>query len=269
LVNSHFTWLVEWPTWARLLYFVGWCLIFLITWPDKRCPWRGIVLAVWITLFIAACFSSVAHRPWIWPFPAAMLLAVLMHRIFVIRKLPRRSRVMLSMGIALGSYALLLLAAFIPSQVPRLRKLGSTVEVGSAQATRRVALCGNDRAILGQKVGHRLRSYVKQHPGCSITLHEAPSPIDGSYQTLVLVGDALEKFEASTNADLILLNPPVPQPAWTPRDARSVRVLWGDFNPSPAWYAWQQKAAGTSLMTLDRQIGEGLYLETWLETLSL
>ena len=268
LVNSHFTWLVECPTWARLLYCCGWAFILLLTWPSVRKRWCGIVLAVWATFFIASCFSSVAHRPWIWPFPVVLLLGHMLHRLMQ-RDIPRRKHLIITVVGAIGAYGALLLFALIPTGIPRVYHRSGTTVVGSAGASVRIALCGTDRAILGEKLGHRLRAYVKEHPERSITLHETPSAIDSNYHTTVLVGDALEKFDSTTHGDLVLLNPPIPKPAWTPRDARSVHVLWGDLNPSPAWYVWQQRAAGASCITLNRQFGEGLYLEAWLSELPL
>lgn len=267
LVNSHFTWLVEWPTWARLLYCIGWAFVFSLAWPCARHRWRGIVLAVWITFFIASCFSSVAHRLWIWPLPISLFLVVMFHRYLVGSWRPQRRSIGIAASAGVASYLLLLLLALIPSGIPPIHHHKDSTTVGSSQASERIALCGNDRSILGEKLGHRLRAYVKQHPDRSVTLFETPAKIHGVYQTTVLAGDAYQKFMHCSGNNLLFLNPSNSPGSFNFQDFKTAKVLWGSMNPSYAWYAWQAKAAQTPGLELVKQPGEGMYLENWLDQL--
>jgi len=269
LVNSHLTWMVEWPTALRLLYIAGWALVFLLAWPVSGHRWWGVVLSVWVALFVASCFSSVCHRPWIWPFPAALLLILLVHRLILMKRVPMLRALLIGPALALLVYGLLLAPALFSKDGPALRRRAGIVEVGSPEAPVKIVLCGKDRAILGTRFGHRIRSYVRKHPGTMITFVEEPRELDSSYHTTVLVGDALGKFQAAAGTNLVLLNPPAPSPDWKQYDTCAVRVLWGDLNPSPAWYAWQRKSAGSKGIVLTRLLGESLFLETWLDELVL
>ena len=82
LVNSHFTWLVElgWP--LRLAYVLGWAGVFVLCYAGEaegRLGF-GIALGLWLALFVASSFSSVAEVPWLWGAPVLGLVAVLIVR---------------------------------------------------------------------------------------------------------------------------------------------------------------------------------------------
>lgn len=263
LVNSHFTWLVEWPFWARILYGMSWSLVLLVSWPNSKHRWWGIVLAVWMTLFVASCFSSVAHRPWIWPFPVTLLLTVIIHRL-VTHQGPSRKQMLAVIFAPLAVYLAILLIAGISRSDSQIQHTNGITTVGSVAAMRKIALCGSDRRILGERYGHRIRAFVKSHADASISYFDSPATSIAGYQTAVLVGDAHEKFKVSPKCDLFLLNPSPPARSTNLQDFKSAKVLWGSLNPSPAWYAWQAKSAQNTELELIQIPGEGLFLENWL-----
>jgi hypothetical protein len=82
LVNSHFTWLVEfgWP--LRFAYVLGWAGVFVLCYAGsaQRSLGFGITFGLWLALFVASSFSSVAEAPWLWVAPVLGLGAVLIVR---------------------------------------------------------------------------------------------------------------------------------------------------------------------------------------------
>jgi hypothetical protein len=267
LVNSHFTWLVEWSTWKRLLYGFAWALILVFTWPRKEYPWWGTVFGVWVTLFIAACFTSVGHRLWIWPFPVMLLIVCLIQRLMAGRYF-ERWKIAIAAVASLGGYFLILsIAVLVTIDVPPLRHRDGSTIVGFKNASEKIAVYGNDRRILGEKFGHRFRNDVKSHPRRSITFYESGEGIDNMYSTIVLVGAAFEKMGSISIDNVVLLNPSDPGNFVEKEKDKSLLVIWGEMNPSPAWFAWQQKAL-TREIELIRIPGEGLFLESWLTLLS-
>lgn len=263
LVNSHFTWLVEWPTWGRLLYGLGWGLILIGTWPRPEHRWWGIVMAVWLTFFVAASFSSVAHRPWMWPFPVLLLLFVMIHRIWIRKGFSKKDLIFVGMVPVLSYFTIAVLARSLGNGGRIYHEKGITT-VGPSGSGRKIALCGSESKILGERFGHRIRGFVRSHAGTSVTFYETPTIISPSYQDVVLVGNAHEDFRSSPISSLWLLNPSAPTSDLDLRDFRSAKILWGAFNPSPAVYAWRGKAGLDHRIELVTLQGEGLFLENWL-----
>lgn len=82
LVNSHFTWLVEfgWP--LRLAYILGWACVFVLCYAEPKKGKLGfsIVFGLWLALFVASSFSSVAEVSWLWGVPVVGLCGILISR---------------------------------------------------------------------------------------------------------------------------------------------------------------------------------------------
>ena len=263
LVNSHFTWLVEWGTGKRLLYSLGWVAVLILTFPQKDRSWWAIVFAVWLTFFVAAAFSSVAHHLWMWPFPLIGLLCVLIDRVWFRKGLNRYAMLGIPVVASLG-YALLLgCSLFLPRQAP-LHYDGENVIVGNAEASRKIAIIGSDKAILGNVLGHRLRVYVANNQDAMFVLSENITELQLSCDTVVLAGEIMNEIDLTALSNVVLLNPEMPTNDIN--DVSSpVKVLWGDFHSSHAWYSWQHLASKKHNISLEKIPGEGTYLESWLE----
>jgi hypothetical protein len=266
LVNSHFTWLVEWPFWARILYILSWALVMVASWPQAKHPWWGVILAVWLTLFLAASFSSVAHRPWIWPLPAGLLAVLAIHRLVTWQGLSRK-QILLVVSAPAGAYLTIWLIAELSRGEVKIQHRGGITIAGSTKPQNKIALCGSDQRILGERCGHRIRAHVKSNSNVSVTFFESPGTLDASYQSVILVGDAHEKFQAPKHSHLYLLNPSAPTKSMNLQDTKSIKVLWGSFNSSPAWYGWQAKASQNPGIELIKLPGEGMFLENWFNEL--
>ena len=80
LVNTHFTWLVEFGWTFRIIYIFLWLLIFYITFPYKA-NFSWIPFLVWLAFAISAFFSSTAESPYLWIIPIISLIYVIFVRL--------------------------------------------------------------------------------------------------------------------------------------------------------------------------------------------
>lgn len=259
---------MEWPTWSRLLYVLSWAVAFLLTWPKGNHKWWSVPNAVLATLFIAACFSSVAHRLWIWPLPAALLLLVLAQRFIWLRDFPKPRVIALTLFAAGGAYSALLLLAFVPNESPKITHQNGVTTVGSLEAPSRISIYGSDQSILGKRLGHRLRDFVQAHPHRSISLLDSLRKLDPSTNFLVLVGSTSDQLKHSNaTASIVLLNPSRPTAAIDLKN-HSIQILNGEFNATGARYYWEPLAKRSNNIDFKSIQGQGLYLESWLNEIS-
>lgn len=263
LVNSHFTWLVEWNLAQRLMYCSFWGLLFFLSWPVRKRRWWSAVLAIWLTFFVASSFSSVAHVPEIWIIPIISLVCLLIDRVFIFRQIDTK-KIMLGTGAGGIAYGLLLtFSTILLDEVP-INTNGKYVFVGDKDAEKIIALIGNDKAILGEVVGHRIREYVTENSNVAIYVSENLNQIEQQCDEVYLVGDAIKDVDLSLISNISLLNPST-VPKQTDFSDVNVRILWGDFHSSQAWYGWQYYASQNTNIKVIKIPGEGTYLESWTD----
>lgn len=272
LVNSHFTWMVEWSTWKRVLYCIGWLAVVVISYPVRGRSWWVINFGIWVTFFIASAFSSVAHHPWMWPLPLVSLSAILVDRLFFKKGLSKKFYAYLIAGtstVGALSYLLLISSSIVLPKQAEVTYNQKAVTVGDHSARKQVIIIGSDQAVLGKTLGHRLRSYVDENGDValiwreSLSLQQADLP---SIHLVIVAGDVIEKVKPEylpKDTPLLLLNPTL-HPAWIADHNGGIEVLWGDFHTSYAWYSWQHFAKTNEHVKLTKLLGEGTYLESWL-----
>lgn len=267
LVNSHFTWLVEWPWWARFLYGMGWTMILLALWPSGESKASGISLAVWVAFFVAASFSSVAHRPWMWALPAVVLIAALIPRLKRRRGISRNTLLVGSL-VPISAYASVYIAAPILAEPTLIHHADGMTIIGSTKASKTIALVGIDNKILGERYGHRIREFVGSHSNTNVTVYHSEMPLGQSFNQIVMVGNTHERFNTFPASQIFLLNPTQPVKNHDLSKSISTTVIWGSFNPSPAWYAWLAESEKNQQLQIVKIVGEGLYLESWLNEIN-
>jgi hypothetical protein len=265
LVNSHFTWLVEWGTLMRLAYILGWIMVFIIIFPRENRKWWGGVLSVWLTFFIASTFSSVAHHPWMWPLPLALLTCVLLDRLWSRRGLSKRWSIAAPL-MTVFCYGLLLSSSVFYSSKVALSKNDSDIIIEGKEAEQqyRVVIVGTDKKILGTTMGHRLRALVSENSGCKIYWTEDFTEKEFEYDYIVLVGEVATNPPLTECKKMIFLNPSELPKNITELEC-PIEVLWGEFHSSNYYYSWLAIASKQQNITFTKILGEGTYLETWQE----
>jgi len=241
LVNSHLTWLVEfgWP--LRGLYIFGWCAIFLWCWPPSPARWRVLPLGVWIALFVAALFSSVAEAPAMWIVPGLFLIAIIVDRI-IHRRLPS-SRSWAGCVLASILIAFCLFAAGSPS--PLIRGTPQSVVFGYGQPAVWVLY---NAATMGDLYGKSIRSSYdpKSSPrAMGVWLDESTLP-DLKGKTLVLGGNFPKSLQSRVSKavaecdHLILLNPGFPpsEIGIEQTEMSKIHTYFGEFCQSPYTNSW-------------------------------
>ena len=264
LVNSHFTWLVEWPWWARIFYITAWAVTLIMLWPYSKSRASGVALAVWATFFVAASFSSVAHRPYIWVLPFLVFSVVIIHRYIARIGLSSKqilSACLVASAVYIGIY---LFASALPTHPSVWHSAGVTI-IGPLNADRKIVVYGTDDNILGKRYGHRIRGYLKSHPTTNITVYDSIPKKNGVYDDIVMVGNTHEKFNCLPEGRNYLLNPSAPGDDFSTGQATSTTIIWGSFNPSLEWYSWRVELENNPKLKLSKLQGEGLYLDSWLD----
>lgn len=275
LISSHLTWMAEWNWWWRIGYVVGWMSIFALCSPSTKRRWYGVVLAIWVAFGAAAMFTTMANRWVLWGGPGVLLLGVLGTRI-ASNEWPLRRR---WVWVGTGTFALLagivLWGAIIFPSRPSVRLHSGWVRLGGEDAPS-VWIAEPDTTVLGQTYGQRLRQQLryKESPTILLEWHKGklnPSPSDMVvFSGKGVVGLSMERFSAAAEAEQwIMLNPDMPSQAVAEalESSPTIRVLWGEFHPGHARYAWESLDGKFDHISLERMTAAGEYLPDWIAEL--
>lgn len=262
LVNSHFTWLVEWGWCGRFALVWAWLLAFgagIVRWRTRGDP---LPLAVWIAFAAAAFFSSVAEEWIVWEVPvvalvpAALTLSATkgMRRAVFVATLVA-SGVLLSACVVLGVYCR-------PAGVLHIGRSpdGMLLTVGEGPPDAWV-IC--DEAVMGGAAfGRVLRGFIQTPDGAGRAyglVHDLSS-VPADVRRLSLCGraadagpDLLARFTALE--DVRVISPNRPEDWLAARGNRPyIRVFCGEFSPNcPA-----EDAEGLTVV-----FGAADYLSNW------
>ena len=240
LVNSHFTWLVEWGWCGRFALVWAWLLAFgagIARWRTRGDP---LPLAVWAAFAAAAFFSSVAEEWIVWVVPVAALVPAVWtlctakgtrRAVFVVTLVA--SGVLLSACVVLGVYCR-------PGGVPRigLSPDGMRLTVGEGRPAGLV-VCDED-VMGGAAFGRVLRRFIQTPEGAgrAYCLVRDLSSVPADIRRLSLCGraadtgpDALTRFTALE--DVRVISPNRPEAWLAARGKRPyIRVFCGEFAPT-------------------------------------
>jgi len=261
LVSTHFTWLVEFSWWQRMLYCFGWFAVGLLCWPPKgqeRFRWFVVPLSIWISFFVTAIFSHVAESPWLWVLPVAALLSVLVAR----WRGELWPRVLAWSSAATVSVLVVAVVTVWGIRTPGLHVHGSPDLVWIGDGEPRIWIVKNT-GIMGEHYGKALRRYMEDHPlAFPVTLVDSVLNLPQDHRGLVVVcGDLPEPGRKLLHSEgnLLLLNPSFfPQEAGI-TSSQITSVLFGEFSQSPSIHAWQNVG---HLKTLE---GIGDFVGSWPE----
>ena len=212
LVNSHATWLVEWPWYLRLGYGLAWASVLLVCMPSERMRFSP-TLAVWVSFGLGASFTTIAHHWQLWIVPGISILLLLFVRIRL-RSWPGKKHFKCA-GIA---WVLLVLtwwtwALCTPSRIQMVH--GMVVVHGNAPQTT-VLLYGLDETVMGKFYGHRIRERCATE-SLQLFVRWSPSAVDlPEADVVVLAGKVSEEVAVQDHPSLakakrwLLLNPDQP-----------------------------------------------------------
>lgn len=273
LVNSHATWLVEWPWYLRLGYCLAWTFVFILCMPLGHLRFSP-PLAVWVSFGLGACFTTVAHRWQLWLIPGVSFLLLLLVRISL-KSWPPRGH----FKGAVAGFALLILtwwtwALCTPSQIQLTDGL---VTVGGKAPRTTVLVLGLDETVMGKFYGHRIRERCETE-SMQLRMRWASSaatlPIA---DVCVLAGNVTEQIAIQDNPSLamakrwVLLNPDQPSSSLLKLmdvDALPpMTIQIGSFAGGPGRDFWQALAAKhRSQIKIEEITGRGRFLPDWSRT---
>ena len=238
LVNSHFTWLVEFGWAGRLAYVCG--LMLFIGMGIVRLKVRGdpLPLAVAAGFVAAAFFSSVAEEWLVCAIPLAMLLPML--RTFLFEATVRTRRVALTSALLAGVLLLAgvaaLGAAYRPQGSMPMRKSydGARLVVGDGELSAWVVV--DPEVMGGPSFGRILRGFATTSGGCAYGMARTLAAVPDDVRHLALCGRAAdvgveELARFSALADVRLISPRHPEKWLAARaEAPHVRVFCGELS---------------------------------------
>ena len=240
LVNSHFTWLVEWGWCGRFLLVWAWLLAFgavIVRWRTCGDP---LPLAVWIAFAAAAFFSSVAEEWIVWVVPVAALMPAAWT--FCTAKGARRTVVVVTLvasGVLLSACVVLGVCCR-PADVLCVGRSpdGTCLTVGTGRPDDWV-VC--DEAVMGGAAfGRVLRGFAQtpEGTGRAYGLVRDLSSVPVDVRRLSLCGraadagpDLLARFTALE--DVRVISPNRPEDWLAARGKKPyIRVFCGEFAPA-------------------------------------
>ena len=263
LVNSHFTWLVEFGWIGRFALVWAWMFAFgmgIVRWKTRGDP---LPLAVWVSFATAAFFSSVAEEWIVGVVPAAMLVPAARSFCSATGAVRRLTVVatLLASGLLLSGFVVLGVVCRPADALPIHRSVdGKRMTVGDGPQAGWI-VC-DEETMGGAAYGRVLRAYVRTAEGAGRTYVFARdlAAVPQDVSRLVLCGraadagpGALAPFAAL--ADVRVLSPNRPAD-WLAarREKPFVRVFCGDLAPAcPA-----EDAEGLTVVS-----GAAAYLPNW------
>ncbi len=264
LVSTHFTWLVEFNWWERVLYCFGWFSVGLLCWPpavrEDRDRLRSFVvpLAVWVAFFVTGIFSHVAESYCLWAVPIACLSAVLIARL----RFRRWPRTIAWVGGLIASGAMIGLVCVWGATLPGIGLHASPEFVKIGNGTVRIWIVVN-RETMGEHYGKALRRYIEEHPQpYAIAVVNSLRSLPPGHDGMVVVSGGLSLRDSALlhqEGRLLLVNP-----TFFPEEAgitsnQLAGVLFGEFSESPSMQAWQKM---TPVKIMD---GVGNFVASWPE----
>ncbi len=273
LVNSHATWLVEWPWYLRLGYGLAWAAVLLLCMPLARMRFSP-ALAVWVSFGLGACFTTIAHHWQLWLVPGVLLLLLLLVR-FGLKAWPGRGH----WKYAGAAWALAVLvwwswALCTPSQIQLTN--GVVAVHGQAPQTT-VLVLGLDETVMGKFYGHRIRERCAKEP-LQLCMRWTPTAAAlPASDVCVVAGNVTEQVTVQDNPSLakikrwVLLNPDQPSSSLLKLmdvDAPPpVTIQFGSFAGGPGRYFWQALAAKhPAQIKIEEITGSGRFLRDWSRT---
>lgn len=270
LVNSHATWLVEWPWYSRFLYGLAWTAVLFLCLPTNKL-WFSPPLAVWTSFGLGACFTTIAHHWQLWIVPSAAFLVLLTLRLFK-KAWPGKGLLKWS-GIvwATGGICWWMWALFTPSLV----QLTDGVVIVRGQSPQTISLItGLDETVMGRFYGQRIRERCATEPlQLCMRWHLSTSALPAA-DVCVVAGNVAGQIDVQASPTLakarrwVLLNPGVPSSSFLQMmdvDAPpAVLIQLGSFAGGSGRYFWQAFAAKHSTQVKIQEIkGSGQFLRDW------
>lgn len=260
LINYHLNWLAEHGLAARLAYTLAWAGLAWFVWPRRTAPMLTTAVAVWLTFFVAAIFSTTANAWQVWTLPLATLAAVTVWRIRH-RDFPTWRTAGLCIGAAI--FALLTLHGFgWYFSSSELSAGHSFVRWGDDSP--QVVLYAPHPGILGDKWGHDLRlsgkSALVLSPGATI-------PADIPSDALWIISNTLPEH-LPPKARVHLFNVPATSETLARLEAHSpasIRVTLSDSLcrdlRCEEWFMWSDQRPETTSVKL--MGGVNLFIPSW------
>jgi len=262
LVNSHFTWWVEfdWP--RRIGYTFAWLLALALCLPHAKARWYAVVMAAIFSFAITALFSSVAEEPALWIAPLAGLGLVLLHRVarWVPISGPGVGAAVLFTTAIMGILAIIGLTD--ETRTIQLKK--NLITVGEGEPTFRLvsAVHQGESEVLPKHFGHQARGQSNTTFEVMWPFASATQRIDRVELPLVYAGTVPTQCDTQQVA-VILLNPQADPPENWPEQVPTT-VVRGSFYKSgrSAWRDFVDASDARRLVTIP---GAGTLLPNWLE----
>lgn len=241
LVNSHFTWLVEFGWVGRFVLVWAWLLaagIGIVRWRARGDP---LPLAVWVSFATAAFFSSVAEDWIVFVVPTAALVPAVLTFCAVPAATRRLTVVatLLAGGLALSVFVVLGVACRPADALPIHRSVdGARLTVGKGSPAGWI-VC-DEATMGGAAYGRLLRAFARtpEGEGRAYCVARDLAAVPADARRLALCGrwadagpDSLARFTALS--DVRVLSPSRPAD-WLAarREKPFVRVFCGEFAPA-------------------------------------
>lgn len=276
LINSHLTWMANYGVLFSILWFGGWAAVLALLFPVPWSPTRAAGFAVWLTLGVAALFSSVLNYWVVWLPAAVFLLGVVV--IASIKKTgfhPVRTSVCACTA-ALVALLLHVLAAYSGAGPVYIQGGRNFVRVTPRDAVPgqdlpATALILPDRRVVGRHFGHDIREHIDTMGETLVVrrisaIERVPENAVGVFSG-VFPAQALQGWNG---ARVVLLNPDSGRAGETMAAiaGRPTRVILGGHSDWRRRQVWQELASAHAHLHVTHVPGAVDFLPGWPRYLS-
>lgn len=245
LVNSHFTYLVEFNAIGRLIYILIWILIFSITFPRKNQLTEILPFSAIFSFFICSSFSSVAEEWKLWIIPVALALFSLYRHL---SNLFFKRSIIISVGVYLLFYAIVFSFSNSTNNI-KIDK-NRNVIIGDENDISGIIFADNEIVDL-KLFSHKLKSYSLSSKKGFLLYNGDNSPNINS-KIFIFGGKLLNPsiFDTIEN-EIFLYSPKIPIEKLTNKVLKKINVFVGEFACDDNSSAWREIKNAKTLQSIE------------------
>lgn len=241
LVNSHFTWLVEFGWFGRCMIAAGWVFALCLGAIHMKRKQDPLPLSLWLCLGTAAFFSSVAEEWYAWTIPIAALPP--MAKTFLAPAAKTDRRRIIHAAIGGGLIFTCAVAAWGHFRADRAFTIhrdldGKRIVLGEAEPADWIVF--DEQTMGGPCYGRALRAFAQTPAGKGRAFGIASelAAVPETVRRLALCGrsadgghDMLKRFARLENVRILAPARPLDWLAWKPNTPK-LQVICGDLSPN-------------------------------------
>jgi len=269
LVNSHFTWLVEFGWLERIAYISAWLIVLYVSFPRKRRLSATIPFAIISSFFICGFFSSIAEELILWIIPVGCTIFSF-YQCYKFRKAVVVPFVFIVSLVSILYFASILVwkYSFEHSIIISVKNDGC-VYIGNSDKVNLIII--PDETVLGKRAYIKgLKSYVKKSGNTIAICVNEKNIIYSSSDSIILVfGGKNINFSklSSLSSNIHIICPDFSPCLITPDSLKNIQYVYiGELSNDQISCEWNTRKRIIQIESVDKFIPDIVY---FIETMPI